>query len=290
MNLRPMLAAPTPETLDALSFPLLASPKLDGVRCLVVNGTAVSRALKPIPNLFVQSVLSSPEYAGFDGELIVGSATAKDCFRTTTSGVMSRDGRPEFKFFVFDRWDSDLPFNLRLPVLAQHSDYSYAHIHHSIHSVRELEDYEQEVLNAGYEGLILRDPRGKYKYGRSTLREKGMVKLKRFADSEALVVGVEELRSNQNIAETDHLGYTKRSSHQANKVPMNTLGALLCKDIIHGWEFSVGSGFNLAEREILWKARSSLIGRVVKYKFFKIGMKDRPRHPTFLGFRDPGDM
>lgn len=290
MNLRPMLAAKTPENLDVLSFPLLASPKLDGVRCLVVNGTAVSRTLKPIPNRFVQSILSLPEYEGFDGELIVGPTTAPNCFNTTTSGVMSRDAFPDFRFFVFDRWNSDLPFNMRLPTLTRHTDYVWGHIHRTIHSLAELEDYEQEVLQDGYEGLVLRDPRGKYKFGRSTLREKGMIKLKRYTDAEAIVIGVEELHSNQNTAELDKRGYTKRSSHQENKVPMGVLGALICRDRNNGWEFNIGSGFHAAEREILWRSRGSLLGRLVKYKYFEVGMKDKPRHPVFLGFRDPADI
>lgn len=289
MNLRPMLAAKTPEDLDVLSFPLLASPKLDGIRCLIVNGTPVSRTLKPIPNHHVRFMLSLPQYEGFDGELVVGPATAKDCFSRTTSGVMSRDYPIDFRFYVFDRWDSDLPFNMRLPTLTQHTDNICTHAHRTIHSLADLEAYEQEVLDEGYEGLILRDPRGKYKFGRSTLREKGMIKLKRFLDAEATVIGVEELMSNQNEAELDERGYTKRSSHQENKVPMNTLGALVCRTP-EGVEFNIGTGFDAASREVLWRLRGALPGRTVKYKYFPVGIKEKPRHPVFLGFRDPADI
>ena len=93
---RPMLAATVdPNDLDALRFPLLASPKLDGVRALVSDdGQLVSRNLKPIPNANVQKAFGRPEFAGLDGELVCGDPTAPDAFRKTTSAAMSRDGAP----------------------------------------------------------------------------------------------------------------------------------------------------------------------------------------------------
>ena len=38
--IKPMLAE-TCEELDSLTFPVLATPKLDGIRCLMVKGEAV---------------------------------------------------------------------------------------------------------------------------------------------------------------------------------------------------------------------------------------------------------
>ena len=55
-----------------------------------------------------------------------------------------------------------------------------------------------------------------------------------------------------------------------------------------GVEFEIGTGFTAAEREALWLAPP--IGKIVKYKFFPVGVKDRPRHPVFLGFREAEDM
>jgi len=45
---QPMLASPA--NLEKLQYPLLVSPKLDGIRATVVNGCLLSRKLKPIPN------------------------------------------------------------------------------------------------------------------------------------------------------------------------------------------------------------------------------------------------
>lgn len=88
---------------DDLRFPLLASPKLDGIRCIVKNGLALSRSLKPIPNKHVQDILSRlPSNLILDGELIVGDPYHPNVMQKTTSGVMSENGEPSFTYFIFD--------------------------------------------------------------------------------------------------------------------------------------------------------------------------------------------
>lgn len=97
---KPMLAVDAP---TKISFPMLASPKLDGIRCTVWGGEAFSRSLKPIPNAFVTETIRAAALPYvLDGELVVGPAQAKDVYRRTVSGVMSRDGEPDFTFWVFD--------------------------------------------------------------------------------------------------------------------------------------------------------------------------------------------
>jgi DNA ligase-1 len=54
--------------------------------------------------------------------------------------------------------------------------------------------------------------------------------------------------------------------------------------------FSIGTGFTLAQREALWQAREDLLGRIVSYKYFPSGSKEKPRHPIFVSFRDLDDM
>ena len=86
------------------------------------------------------------------------------------------------------------------------------------------------------------------------------------------------------------MGYSERSNHKDNKVVENLLGTLIVKDIKTGIEFNVGSGFTEEQRIQLWDIKEDLIGSVIKYKYFAIGVKDKPRFPIFLGFRDKGDM
>lgn len=294
---RPMLAA-TVESLDALTYPLLGSAKLDGIRTIVRGGVAVSRNLKPIPNRHVQAVLGHARYDGLDGELIVGDPCAKDAFRATSSGVMSAEGEPDFRFHVFDDCtDPGLEFRHRYKLAAAKIRALGGPLElvyqHELDSAADVERVEQWQLGLGYEGLMLRSAHSPYKHGRGTLRAQDLMKLKRFEDAEAEVTGFEELMRNANEATTSALGLTARSTSKEGKYGGDTLGALVVRAIngpFEGAEFTIGSGFNQAQRDAIWAERARWLGRVVKYKFFPLGSKDAPRFPIFLGERHTGDM
>ena len=159
-----------------------------------------------------------------------------------------------------------------------------------VHNYDELSNFEEKCLTEGYEGVIIKDAFSPYKYGRSTVKEGYMLKIKRYKDSEAKIISVEELMSNTNQAVINNLGKTERSNHKAGMVPQNTLGALVVEDLQTQVQFHIGTGFDQELRDQLWKQKDSLIGKIVKYKYFGYGQVDKPRHPVFLGFRDERDM
>ena len=273
---------------------LEASPKLDGIRCMIQDGIALSRSLKPIRNKHVQSLLGHKEFNGLDGELIVGVPTDRDVYRNTTSHVMSEHKEFKFTFWVFDNFALNMPYADRRNVIhqlfPQQKDFIQILSYDVVTSMEQLQDYESDCLAIGYEGVILRDPGAMYKHGRSTAKEGGLLKVKRFEDGEAGILAVEEQMHNGNEAKTNELGRTQRSSHKENKVPMGTLGALVCKDVVSGIQFNIGTGFTDEVRKQLWECQDKLIGQTIKYKSFKIGVKDAPRHPVYLGMRDESDM
>lgn len=293
---KPLLSATVKDVSDLEGkWPLIASAKLDGIRVLIKDGVAVSRTLKPIRNKYVQSILGVPALEGLDGEIIVGSSTDDDAFRNTTSGVMSEDGEPDFTFFVFDKYDVDDPFVLRLSKAGEIIDGANVPNvvtlpHKLVFNAVELEAFEKECLELGFEGVMLRKPLGDYKYGRSTLKEGILMKVKQFVDSEARIVGFVERMHNANEATTDNLGHTERSSHKENLVGRGDLGALNVVDIHTGVEFDIGTGFTDEVRAFIWENKESFLGKIVKYKYFPVGIKDKPRHPVFLGVRAEEDI
>lgn len=74
-----------------------------------------------------------------------------------------------------------------------------------IGSAAELAAYKEKCLSEGYEGVMVRDPAGPYKCGRSTEREGWLLKIKRFEDAEAEVLETYEGMSNYNEAGVDAL-------------------------------------------------------------------------------------
>lgn len=293
--MKPMLACDAKE----INFPVYASPKLDGIRAIIVDGKPLSRSLKVLPNLFIQTMLSDWSLSGLDGEIVVGEPNDPNAMQKTSSGVMSEKGNPDFTYYVFDYWTNpDTPFKDRYIQLAGYFESCEGLLAPRIKLLEqvlianqeELDTYETKCLEEGYEGVMVRSLNGKYKYGRSTAKEGILLKVKRFVDAEAVVIGFEELLHNANEATIDELGNTKRSSHIANKVPMGTLGALICRDIKTNVVFNLGTGYTAKQRQEIWDSRDTKLGDIATYKSFPTGVKDKPRIPVFKSFRNKIDM
>lgn len=290
---RPMESKPPDH--NGIKFPVLATPKLDGIRCLRIDGKSVSRRFIEIPNQHVRDTMNGL-IDGVDGELVIDGLT----FNQIQSAVMSRDGKPDFKFYVFDYVSVSLtePYDERMEKLAALTlpDYCIKVLPKLINNEEELLEYEEKCLEDGYEGIMLRAPKGPYKCGRSTAREGYLLKLKRFADSEAVIIGFEELMSNQNEAETDEFGNIKRSKSLEGLVPAGTLGKFIVREIGNtpwkGEKFSVGvlKGFTAADRLHIWNNRDKYIGKILTYTYQDHGIKDLPRIPTGKGIRSPIDL
>lgn len=285
---------------DKITYPKYISAKLDGIRCIINNGVVYSRSGKPIRSKVVQQLFGRQDLNMLDGELIYGSPTADNVFNLTTSFVMSEDipngmDASKIKLYVFDYVNDNYVFNKRM---AMYGDIVYKAQEEVpvrgvtqwvVNSPEEMLTLEQQFLTAGYEGAMLRNIHGLYKHGRATEKSQDLLKVKRFLDAEATVIGYEEEMFNGNEAVTNELGHTERSQHKENLVGKGSLGALVCltKDNV---EFKIGTGFDAAMRKALWYDKENLIGKIVKYKYFNIGIVIAPRLPVFLGWRDESDI
>ncbi|RQT68098.1 ATP-dependent DNA ligase [Burkholderia cepacia] len=313
---KPNLAAPLTKP-ELIKFPVWASPKIDGIRCVFFGGVAYSRSLKPIPNPCVQEF--AREYAdildGLDGELVVGKPTDPNCMQNSMA-VMSKSAEPDFTFHVFDWFPVEvIPQNWK-PAYWQRSDVVEMRLMHCATHLRrvervravpqhlcvcanDLDILEARFLADGYEGMMIRAHDGTYKCGRSTEREGGLVKVKRFVDGEAVIVGFEEEMHNANEATRNATGRTERSTSKAGLQGKGTLGALICASlerphtnatVENRYTFNIGTGFTAAQRRDFWNNRDRLLRNIVKFKHFDHGTVDAPRHPVFIGFRHLEDM
>lgn len=312
MTFRPMLA--TRETLTQadiplLRYPMMVSPKLDGIRCLITEDGPVTRTLKLIKNTYVRERLSCLP-VGLDGELIVGPMTGPGVFKRTQSGVMSEDGEPDFIFHVFDHFGFPGVFEHRLNEarrLISFTPRAACPVYHLPHEMiwrpDKFQEMEEHYVAQGFEGMMVRDPYGPYKYGRATRKEATLLKFKRFRDAEARVTGVVELMRNANELKEDAFGLAKRSSAKAGKVPGGTLGAFECiwhvPDPDHEMyglpvQFELGSGFSAEERQAFWdewQATGTVAGgALTTFKYQEITADGKPRFQVWKGFRANEDM
>ena len=288
---KPMLASKC-ERPDLLPFPVLATPKLDGIRCLKVGGKALTRSFKPISNRFAREWIEANLPDGVDGELMLRGGT----FSETTSAIGRRDGQPDFVFHIFDFVDESTgtPYVERMSRLAAlpESPRVVKVLPQMLCNLGELILFEEECLAAGYEGVMVRTPDSPYKCGRSTEREAWLLKIKRFEDAEAVVLSTYEGMTNQNEAGTDAFGRTKRSMSQAGMIGRGELGGFIVRHLSTGVEFRLGYNHVVGgiDRITLWMRRETLIGRVVKFSHQPSGAKEAPRFPKFLGFREAWDL
>ena len=290
-QIKPLLACEVP--LNDVKFPVYVSTKLDGIRCLIIDGVAYSRSLKPIRNKYIQSIIGNEKYNGFDGELVVGNIYDKDVFQKTTSGVMSEQGEPNFVFYVFDDFTHpNLPYSERADKMRYKVDTLTDRIkflgQKLIHTVDDIKLVLGKEQSLGGEGLILRNPDGVYKFGRSTPKQQLSIKVKFFEQDEFEIVGFEERYTNTNEATINELGCTSRSSHKDNLVPTNTLGSLVLK--CGDTTFKCGTGFTDEQRQEIWDNRDKYLGKLASVRYMSVGLKERPRIPSFIGWRDKDDM
>jgi len=305
MITKPLLADKTLCEIDStaayakIRFPMAATPKIDGIRCLKPQEEAVSRSFKPIPNVFARTMVTKLCPVGVDGELEIRGGT----FNDAQSQIMTRAGEPDFLYSIFDYvkdgLDINKPYLERIKDLKEMFDSNpelrtfcrpiYPVI---VNSLEELEAVKAQHLAEGYEGTMLRALDSKYKCGRSSFKEHALLAIKYFTDGEARIVSVEEQMRNENEAEKDAFGNTERSSHKENMVPAGTLGKFEVVDMKDGAEFKIGTFLGLTHemKQEIWNNRESYVGKIVHYRCQEHGKKDKPRIPSFIGFRSEEDM
>jgi DNA ligase-1 len=121
------------------------------------------------------------------------------------------------------------------------------------------------------------------------------MKLKRFADSEAVVVDCYKLTPGCTAAKSI-LKSGRLTKQQMLDLPDSQQGAAgyLVRDVKTNAQFKLGTPpMTFEERQVLWANKASVIGKLVKYKYFPHGMNPEtkiPRHPVMLGFREDFDL
>ena len=137
-----------------------------------------------------------------------------------------------------------------------------------------FKEFNRETIEAGYEGILVKDPNATYR----TKRTDAWLKIKPFITIDVSVVDV--------VPGTPGTKYEK------------TMGALLCAGVDQGRtiEVSVGSGYSDELRDQIWTNKDSVIGRIIEAKGDVLTKSQNSntwslRFPTFMQFRgwEPGE-
>ena len=309
MSFKPILAPNEQVDLTTLKYPLLASYKLDGIRGIFREETLVSRSLKPIPSRQIQERFNEVAYYSAVKDMILDGEfySPRLTFQEITSFVMTEDltssktvkkngGAVELpehlKFYVFDCLsDPDESFQYRIQeakrVCGEFPDILEFVEQFVCNNAQEVEKLFEKALAFGVEGLILRDPNGRYKYGRGTVKEGIIYKVKPFETFDANILGVVQSTEVDASAEKTitELGYSKTSQKKGDRVLIEKAAAFSVD--YQGKILKVSLAMTDEEKVEVWKKRDSFLGTWIEFKAMKVGMKDLPRHPVFLRYVDP---
>ena len=279
----------TTNNIHQIRLPVYGSPKLDGFRAFKHMGVLMSSGFQPIRNRAVQALFKDvPD--GYDGELVQGAVNdfGRSFFRTSKIVTAFDPPADGVKFYVFDNYAHTGRYLDRLLSV----DDTYRLTHHRLDTVEQILSYAAQYEQEGYEGLIMRNPDGVYKFGRSTMTDQGMLRIKPFADYEGTVVGVEEMYRNKNEAKIDAQGYVDRGTKKEGMVPAGCMGTMLVE--FDGQVLRVSQGFTQEMREEY--GASPPRGELCKCKG-PPGGKPRSEGGTglrppyvFLGLRDRSDI
>ena len=273
----------------------LVEPKLDGVRCLTVidyenqtvtqytrngkvleNFTHITDYLSQYINEFGRSMILDGEVVSRTFQDLMKQVHRKDNVQAGDARLVLFDCLPlvEFKQGIsvmglrrrrefLKNWQNIFADSGFIEIVSQR-EFDLDVLTDEI----EFKDYNQEMVEAGYEGIMIKDPNSKYECKRST----AWLKQKPFIEVSLTVTGYEE-------------GTGRNQSR---------LGALICEGEDDGKTICVncGSGFSDDDRTEIWTGRDSLVGQVVEVRADAITQNQDgtyslrfPRFKTFRGFK-----
>lgn len=233
------------------------SEKLDGVRAYWNGSQLVSRQGNVFlaPKWFTDVLPQEP----LDGELWLGRGRFSELSGLVRRKTINNESWKNIRFMVFDLPNSPQVFNERLKRLNEIVHRINAkHIQlvkqYKIETEKQLQAELESMVMQGGEGLMLHDVNSYYKSG----RHNDMLKLKKYADAEAIVI--------------KHL--------EGKGKYKGLLGAVLV-ETVNKKSFKIGSGFSDKQRR-----NPPKIGDVITFKYYGLTKNGIPRFASFMRIRD----
>lgn len=212
-TLLPMLALKFQDREADIVYPCFVQPKLNGVRCLKVGDTYMSRKGKPFTTLAHMDTDTKlfNEFVGCyaDGEVFSPDMNFQEVIRAVKK---YRDGVSEqLQYWIYDIVNEDKDFLNRTHTIQNFFDRNKnatVNINgiiirkfnnlievptHVVQTKKELMEWHKKFTEAGFEGTIIRNYKGGYVLKH---RSKNLQKYKDFIDAEYKIVGCHEGTGN----------------------------------------------------------------------------------------------
>ena len=267
----PMLAHQFNQKKKEIKYPCFVQPKLDGVRCVAVGDELYSRNGIVFPTLeHIKNELKlNTENLILDGELYTDDINFEKIVglvRKTKKTKEEEQNSLKIYLNVFDYIDTDLPYEKRLINLnkffEKNKDLKY------IRQVKTEEckdennvmEYLDKYTKEGYEGVIIRNKKGKYA---ENARSNNLQKFKKFIDEEFEIIDYTTPTTGKEVGCVVWICKTKE-----------------------GKKFNVRPSGNYDERKKQYKDGKKYIGKMLTVKYQELTNDHVPRFPVGLAIRD----
>ncbi len=286
--LLPMLAQKFTERKKYIQLPCGVSRKLDGVRMIATlqQNDKVQLTSRTSKEFYWMNIIRSHLYMIFkqfpniilDGEIYSHTlpfSTLCGAIRTLKSPSTYDD---ILEYWIFDIADDKIPYKERIDKLkkiktwyeSQLDTTTYCSIrfefYEEIDNLSVVQEYHDKYVNEGYEGLIIRNLKGMYKF---QYRTNDLQKYKNFEDSEFKIVGFKAGQGTEK-------------------------GAIIyiCEVVPGGLTFDVRPRGSIEDRVEKYKCGNDFIGKnlIVRYqqaiKAEDQAKDEMPRFPVGIEIRD----
>lgn len=293
MSFKPQLYPNKQVDPEEMKYPLIASYKLDGVRCIIHKGELYSRSWKPLPNKQLRERFSELLQWSlvYDDSYLDGEIYSHVLAFNKLSGLVRRHDEelPEsVQFWLFDVIHPlDARYQERLTIvksIAQRYNTPTPDTF-KVNSAEDVRIIMERALDEGYEGLILNNPGAEYKNGRITINSANGYKMKPYRTYDSTIIGITQATVVDPQAEKtiNELGYSETSNKKGDRVPIPMAACFIVKH--NGHEVDVVIAEDEDTKKQIWVNQEEYIGKVVEWKGLEVGMKDKPRHPVSIRIR-----
>lgn len=278
----PMLAPNVLPDLTSLDYPLFIQPKRDGYRCVYKDGTLYTRYGKLFKNRNLSRVFAGLDKAAqyvLDGELYMHGEPLEK--HTEILNAHEAPIPPTMKFYVFDviplaDWEKQTysrPYKDRIrdvrvvcnSLIAEPKRIIDVHTEEIQSASEAIEKYKYYLTN-GYEGAMLRDRDGLYRWKRVTINSGELIKLK---PKETVDVKVDKIFEGKG-----------EFKGMAGGFDFTTDNGTTC---------SVGSGFTLVDRKAMAQNPDRFLGKTAEIAIMGRTTAGSYRDPRFKRWRPDKD-
>jgi len=265
----PMLAHDFNKRGKDIKFPCYAQRKLDGVRCLAIQGKGLySRNGKAFPHLnHIRTEINGLKKGTIlDGELYSDSLTFQEIVGLVKKETLKPEDVKKMDKIYLCVYDTIMDGtneerNMFLDNLFKTHKFTALRLlpTETANSLEDVKRLHAKYVAEGYEGLILRNKAGLYKVGN---RSADLQKYKEFMDDEYKIVGFKE---GDGLEKGCVIWICETKTHQ---------------------QFSVRPRGTHEERAEMFKKAQKMVGKKLTVRFQELTDDGIPRFPVGLAIRD----